>query len=183
MSPNLCIAVSAPTLRALLDFHSEQNSEIDPAGLADLAIREWLQRQREQTRPAGQRGYFWKALFMPEGTRLRASNHSATRYAAIVGDDLVYNAMTMSPNQFVQMTLGSSRNAWDVIQVQLPGERDWKPALRLRHALEAQARRSANKAAAPPQAQPAERLLAPQLRQDAKERRTTYRRAEDLLLD
>jgi len=183
MSSNICIAVSPPTLRALLDFHSEQNGEIDPADLADLAICEWLQRQREQTRPPGQRGYFWKALFMPEGTRLRAANHSATRYATIVGDDLVYNAMTMSPNQFVQMTLGSARSAWDVIQVQLPGEREWKPARRLRHALEAQARRSANKVAAPPQEQPAESLLAPQLRQGAEERRKAHRRAEDLLLD
>ena len=42
MTPNLCIAVSASTLRALLDFQSEHDNEIDPADLADLAIRDWL---------------------------------------------------------------------------------------------------------------------------------------------
>lgn len=211
MAPNLSIAISASTLRALLEFQSEQESEVDPAGLADLAIRDWLQRQRELAKPAGQRGYFWKLLFLPEGTRLRISSHVATRYAAIVGDDFVHDGMAMSPNQFAQMTLGSTRSAWHAIRVQLPGEREWKLALRLRYAAEAQARHCTNRPAATaatpsttpvpasaaalakspsaglaaPKAPalPAEVLYVPHLRPDAEERRRSYRRAEDLLLD
>lgn len=194
MTPNLCIAVSASTLRAMLDFQSEHDNEIDPADLADLAIRDWLHQQRELAKPAGQRGYFWKKLFLPDGTRLRVSNHMTTRYAAVVGDDLVYEAMTTSPNRFAQMTLGSARNAWEVVYIQMPGQREWKLALRLRYALEADARRAAKHPPAPARSQPspppapqravpAGVLPAPQLRPDCEERRKAFRRAEDLLLD
>ncbi|WP_426165752.1 hypothetical protein [Pseudoduganella sp. R-34] len=193
MTPNLCIAISAPTLRALLDFQSEHDQEADPADLADQVIRNWLHYQRELAKTVGQRGYFWKKLFLPDGTRLRVSNHMTTRYAAVVGDDLVYESMTISPNRFAQMTLGSARNAWEVVYVQMPGQREWKLALRLRYALEADERRAANRPATPPSAVapppaaprnlPIATLHAPQLRPDCEERRKAYRRAEDLLLD
>jgi len=198
MSPNVCIAISSKTLRALLDYQEEQETEFDPASLAEFAICDWLAQQRERAKPQGQRGYFWKKLFLPDGTRLRISNHRMTRYAAIVGDDLVHDCMTMSPNRFVQSTLGSARNAWNVVYVQMPGTREWKMAFRLRCEQEAEARRNANRApppkpveaaapaaiaAPPPRSLPESPLLAPKLRPDAKERRLTYRRAEDLLLD
>lgn len=200
MTPKLCIAISTATLGALLDFQSERGKELDPADLAELAIRDWLHRQKELAKPAGQRGYFWKKLFLPEGTRLRVSNYQMTRYAAIVGDDLVYESMTTSPNRFVQMTLGSARNAWEVVYIQMPGQREWKQAFRLRYALEADERRAANRPAtpalaptlAPPRPAPSaapQRTLpagvqhATQLRPGCEERRKTYRRAEDLLLD
>jgi len=198
MEPNVCIAISSKTLRAMLDYQEEQECEFDPASLAEFAIHDWIERQRELARPQGQRGYFWKKLFLPDGTRLRVSNHSITRYAAIVGDDLVYESMTMSPNQFAQATLGSARNAWNVVYVQMPGQREWKMAFRLRCAQETEARNKANRIASPkpaepplaaatmetpPRSLPDGPLLAPRLRPDAEERRHSYRRAEDLLLD
>lgn len=70
-----------------------------------------------------------------------------TRYADIIGDDLVHQGMIMSPNQFVQMSLGSTRSAWHAIRIQMPGCREWTLALRLRHAQEAEARRAAYRAA------------------------------------
>ncbi len=200
MSPtsNVCIAISSKTLRALLEYQEEQECAFDPASLAELAICDWLERQRELAKPKGQRGYFWKKLFLPDGTRLRVSNHRMTRYAAIVGDNLVYESMTTSPNRFVQSTLGPARNAWNVVYVQMPGEHEWKMAFRLRVEQEAEARRNAKRAPTPKPAEPAMRtsateptprslpdgpLLAPKLRPDAEERRRSYRRAEDLLLD
>lgn len=199
MEPNVCIAISSKTLRAMLDYQEEQEHEFDPARLAEFAIQDWLKRQREMAKPQGKRGYFWKKLFLPDGTRLRVSNHSTTRYAAIVGDDLVYESMTMSPNKFVQSTLGSARNAWHVVYVQMPGEREWKMAFRLRCEQEAEAGRGANRAPPPKPIQPPAPaasaalpvarslpdgpLLVPKLRPDAEERRRSYRRAEDLLLD
>ncbi|HEY0587471.1 MAG TPA: hypothetical protein VGD52_15145 [Pseudoduganella sp.] len=198
MTPSLSIAISAHTLRALLEFQSDFDKEADPADLADLAIRDWLHQQRELAKPAGQRGYFWKKLFLPDGTRLRVSNHMITRYAAVVGDDLVFETLLTSPNRFAQMTLGSARNAWEVVYIQMPGQREWKLALRLRQELEADERRPAGGPAklspaapplqawpspAPKRSLPAGALLAPQLRPDCAERRKVYRRAEDLLLD
>lgn len=105
----------------------------------------------------------------------------------------------MSPNQFVKAALGQVRNAWEAIYVQMPGERQWKHATRLRYEAAAQARRAQNRDAAvsaAAEARPAPlqqrlaapglqdgKVLVPQLRPDRAERRCTYRRAEDLLLD
>ena len=197
MTHHLCIPVSVPVLHALLDYQSMFASDMAPAGLAERAITEWLARQRAAILPPQQRGYFWKALFLPEGSRLRISNHALTRYAAIEGDELIYNAMSVSPNQFAQMTVGAARSAWHVIHVQWPGEREWALALRLRQALEAQNRHAACRdaarqaAAAPapapvpaaPYQPPSATLAAASAPFDGLERRKSYRRAEDLLLD
>lgn len=142
MCPRMTIALTLPTLRALLDYHAEQGSDLDPADLADLAIRDWLTRQRCPS------GYWWKTVLLPDGTRLRISSLHRTYYAAIVGAELVYDGHSMSPNQFASACLGTARNAWEAIYAQLPGERDWKQATRLRHAAAAQARRAANRHAA-----------------------------------
>lgn len=79
MTPNVCIAVTPRTLRALMDFQRDHCKENELCQLADLAIHEWLERQLELAKPAGQRGYFWKALFLPEGTRLRIASHGPQR--------------------------------------------------------------------------------------------------------
>ncbi|MTW12427.1 hypothetical protein GM658_17605 [Pseudoduganella eburnea] len=148
MPTNVCIAISSKTLRAMLDFQEEQECEFNPADLAELAICEWLERQRKLAKPQGQRGYFWKKLFLPDGTRLRVSNHRMTRYGAIVGDDLVHDCMTTSPNRFVQSTLGSARNAWNVAYVQMPlPNGSVPPALRTRS--RGAPRRGPRKAAGP----------------------------------
>lgn len=200
MAPNVCIAVTPRTLRALMDFQRDHCKEDELCQLADAAIHEWLERQLELAKPAGQRGYFWKALFLPDGTRLRIASHTATRYAAIVGDDLVYDAMCMSPNQFAQQAIGTVHNAWNSIYIQMPGERAWTQAQRLRRALQEEERlarlprlQPRSQPPVPPIPKPgAERtapalpqgaLLAPQRRHDCVERRHAYRRAEDLLLD
>lgn len=200
MTPTVCIAIAPRTMRALMDFQRDHSKEGELCELADQAINDWLAHQLELAKPAGQRGYFWKALFLPDGTRLRISTHAATRYAAVVGDDLVYNAMCLSPNQFAQQAIGAVHNAWSAIYIQMPGERAWTQAQRLRRALRESERlaslphlprRSQPPAPPPPdvgqpsamRALPRDALLTPQLRYDRVERRHAYRRAEDLLLD
>lgn len=202
MTPTICIAIAPRTLRALMDFQRDHCKEDELSELADRAIDDWLAHQLELAKPKGQRGYFWKALFLPDGTRLRIASHAATRYAAVVGDDLVYNAMCLSPNQFAQQAIGSVRNAWSAIYIQMPGERAWTQAQRLRRA-QRESERIASLPHFRPHSQPPaaptpspvaprpatarplppDVLLAPQLRHDRVERRHAYRRAEDLLLD
>lgn len=141
MCPRVSLAINLATLRALLDYHSESESELDLADLADLAIREWLVRQR------GPQGYLWKTVLLPDGSRLRISSRERAFYATVVGDELVFEGQSMSPNQFATASLGTVRNAWQAIYVQLPGERDWKRATRLRYAAEMEARKLALRAA------------------------------------
>ena len=87
MSPHFSIAISLPTLQALLAYHASHGDAADPSQLADLAIRNWLQRQQEQA-SRGQHGYWWKSLFLPEGSRLRITDHHSSHYATVMGDEL-----------------------------------------------------------------------------------------------
>lgn len=127
------LAITLPTLRALLDYQAAHAPDNDPADLAEQAIRDWLVRQR------GTLGYCWKAVLLPDGSRLRISSLQRAYYATVVGDELIYEGQSMSPNQFATACLGTVRNAWEAIFVQIPGERDWKRATRLRHLAEIQA--------------------------------------------
>lgn len=146
MGARMSLAISLPTLRALLDYCDEQGNELDPADLADVAIREWLEWKRDPVKRPGPNGYQWKTVFLPEGARLRISSQHCVHFATVVGDELIYDNASMSPNQFARASLGTVRNAWEAIFVQLPGERDWKRATRLRFAAAAQAQRIANRA-------------------------------------
>jgi len=142
MSQHVSVTVTLPTLRALLDYQAEKACDQDFSGLVDRAIREWLARQR------GSQGYLWKTVVLPEGSRLRISSLHRAHFATIVGSELLYEGVSMSPNQFARASLGTVRNAWEAILVQLPGELNWTPANRLRFSAEAEARRKAYREAA-----------------------------------
>lgn len=136
MCPRQSVAITLPTLRALLEYHDAHPTEKDLADLADLAIRDWLVRQR------GPLGYFWKGVLLPDGSRLCISSLQRSFYATVVGDELIFEGQSMSPNQFATACLGTVRNAWEAIFVQIPGDRDWKRATRLRYMAEMARRHS-----------------------------------------
>ena len=142
MSQTVSVPVALPTLRALLDYQAEHASEQDFSELVDRIFREWLARQR------GPQGYLWKTVMLPDGSRLRITSLHRAHFATIVGGELIYEGVSMSPNQFARASLGTVRNAWEAILVQLPGECNWTPATRLRYSAEADARRKAYREAA-----------------------------------
>jgi len=147
MNDRVSVEVDLQTLRALLDYQAERESNRSLADLVKIAILEWLQRQCVSNRPVEPKGYFWKTVFLPDGTRLRISGSFGTHYADVVCGELIYDSQPVSPNQFVTASLGNVGNAWKVICVQLPGDSDWTPAIRLRHAAMAHAFRTAKRKA------------------------------------
>lgn len=82
-------------------------------------------------RLASGRGYFWKALFLPEGTRLRIFMRGGGQ-AEVIGNQLLYEGLPTSPNQFLRLFRGIPRNAWEELCIRLPGERNWRRAKELR---------------------------------------------------
>jgi hypothetical protein len=109
-------------------FYGEQSRK----NLCDL-IYNWT----KGTRLPGQvtlsmRGYQWKRLFLPEGTRLRATYRGVALYAQVEGESIMHDGVAVSPSQLANASGCGSRNAWRVIWVQLPGETDWTPAARFR---------------------------------------------------
>ncbi|MBB3121992.1 hypothetical protein [Pseudoduganella violacea] len=97
------------------------------------ALRQWMEIQSADT--AEERGYQWKCLFLPAGSRLRMQYAGQWFYAEVRGDELLFEGQPVSPRGMTQMIAGDGRNAWRDLWVRLPGEKNWSRALLLRRDL------------------------------------------------
>ncbi|WP_254504547.1 hypothetical protein [Duganella vulcania] len=70
-------------------------------------------------------GYQWKQVFLPAGTRLRASFGSQPYFATVVGAEIKYEGHAVSPSCFVNLHGSGNRNAWKAIWLRLPGTSEW----------------------------------------------------------
>lgn len=131
MNPLLALPVSPHTMLALLRYMQDTNIDLGPADIADEAVMTWLDARRDEAARAARpvlRGYQWKCLFLPEGTRLRIWCRSEHGHAEVVGDKLMFRGRPVSPNQFVAACSDTVRNAWVEISVLMPVETAWKLA-------------------------------------------------------
>ena len=130
------LQIPTPILRELLNFLHSQNSDLDPSEAATQAIRAWLDDMRRKVlmdKDQEPDGYFWKNVFLPNGTRIQfVGKASSLGFAHIVGGQFVYKGVPMSPNQYAALASESTRNAWRDLTVRLPGEPRPKPAFILR---------------------------------------------------
>ena len=101
------------------------------------AINLWIERERAAALPT--RGYQWKMLFLPTGTRVRMQYDETWHSAEVVGDDLMYQGRPVSPHQLTQEVAGDGRNAWRDLWIRFPGERNWACAAQLRARLQKRA--------------------------------------------
>ncbi|MBB3117690.1 hypothetical protein [Pseudoduganella violacea] len=131
MPIQLTLNIDTATLQDLLAYLEETASGQEPAEAAVHALRYWLAEVRKQApspdAPA-LRGYQWKSLFLPDGSRLRMYCQHEYGYARVVGDQLMYHGRALTPNQFVAACSGGTRNAWRDVSVNFPGEKTWKLA-------------------------------------------------------
>ncbi len=116
-----------------------------------------------QARPAtasGGAGYQWKQVFLPEGTRLRASFGGRCYFAQVEGGEIKYGEHAMSPSRFANLQGSGNRNAWKAIWLCLPGSEEWLLADVCRSARQAAIARligDGAPAGRPPQARKGER--------------------------
>ena len=97
------------------------------------AIRNYIdpppvQPQPQTAAPAGQQselGYQWKEVFLPEGTRLRATFGKKPWYATVQGAEIKYGEHAVSPSCFANLYGSGNRNAWKAIWLRLPGSDAW----------------------------------------------------------
>jgi hypothetical protein len=193
MFPRASLPVPPDTLCSFLNYLSLHQRLEALDEIVGEALHAWLSKAQAdgfRQRPATIRGYQWKELFLPDGTRLRSRNDERFLYAAVEGDDIRFEGRALSPNQFNSAVPGVTRSAWRDIYLLFPGEREWKRAIDCRRELAAYARRPAPLPPLQPGAQmqlhktpmrPAR--PAPPPPWDGIERRTGYRRQQDLLLD
>jgi len=126
--------IPQPTLLELQDFLYRNRSTFSPAEAVAAAVKQWIASERAAVQPA--RGYQWKKLFLPAGTRVRMQCGAEWHYADVVGDLLLYGACPLSPHQLAIAIAGPGRNAWRELWLLRPGDRFWIQADRLRRQLE-----------------------------------------------
>ena len=79
----------------------------------------------QQPTTVSEAGYQWKQVFLPEGTRLRASFGRQSYFATVVGMEIKYDGHAVSPSCFANLHGSGNRNAWKAVWLRLPGSNEW----------------------------------------------------------
>lgn len=134
--------VKPPTiaLERLATFLRETGNTMAPSEAAAQAIEHWICAAAVErcANPMPTRGYRWKSVFLPHGSELRASFDERSHYARVEQDAIMFEGRSVSPHQMTRSIAGAGRNAWKVLWVRLPGERQWKSAGQMRRECERQ---------------------------------------------
>nr|WP_207393474.1 hypothetical protein [Duganella aceris] len=80
---------------------------------------------QEQAVAPSESGYQWKEVFLPEGTRLRASFDRKQYFAVVAGTEIKYGEHAISPSCFANLFGCGNRNAWKAVWLRLPGSTEW----------------------------------------------------------
>ena len=112
----------------LMETHPNLRPEVF---VADL-VKRWLALDAERLalRKNGPpiRGFQWKSLFLPDGTRLRTTWRHATEFAKVTGDHIVSDeGVRLTPSQFANRH-ANGRNAWRHVWLRFPGDDYWSRA-------------------------------------------------------
>ena len=121
----------------LEEFLRKSGSTLSLTEALVAAVKLWIEREKASAQPS--RGYQWKMLFLPEGTRVRMQYEEDWHSAEVVGDDLMYRGRPVSPHQLTQAVAGDGRNAWRDLWIRFPGEKNWACAAQLRARLQKRA--------------------------------------------
>lgn len=131
----VCIPIPTEVFAGLIDFLREEGSDRDPVKAVEDAIDYWIDnaswKQEDllpeifQVPPRHQRGYIWKEVFLPHGTRLRMRYKRQDHYAKVEGDEILYQGEPVSPSEFAFRVTKTSRNAWRDIWIKRPDDSKW----------------------------------------------------------
>jgi hypothetical protein len=91
------------------------------------AIDNYIKAPANPAQPAApsEAGYQWKQVFLPEGTRLRASFGKQPYYATVEANQINYGGHAVSPSCFANLHGSGNRNAWKAIWLRFPGSDEW----------------------------------------------------------
>lgn len=136
MFARLTVEVPQALLLELLEYLKTRKDQCNVDRAATDALRSWLLAQTGKA-PVGpdMRGYQWKMLFLPEGTCLQSWSYGEHNYARVVGDEIIHDGRSVTPNQFARSFARTQRNAWRDLYVKRPGDKNWQLASRLRKQL------------------------------------------------
>ena len=211
MKSTMTLQVDTDTLLRLITQLKLRGGTQDVSAVVNDAIELWMQEQsklNKRCNPASVRGYQWKTLFLPEGTQLRSWSYGDHNYASVIGDEIIHQGQSVSPNEFAQSFARTTRNAWTDLSVRRPEDQHFIPADRFRRELAQQAKAQAHVPGAaatladtsvgalltalqaqvkaslpPPRVEPAPRNVTPGAGWDLPERRKFRYRLEDVAFE
>lgn len=70
-------------------------------------------------------GYQWKQVFLPHGTRLRASFGRQPYFATVENSEIKCDGQSVSPSAFANLRGSGNRNAWKAVWLRFPGSAQW----------------------------------------------------------
>ncbi len=126
-----------------LEFHlMDTRPGVKPDAFVTELVQRWLaiEMDRLATLRNGRatRGFQWKNVFLPDGTKLRTSYRRSNEFAKVVGDRMLSDTgESLTPSLFAnRQTTG--RNAWRFVWLRFPGDDYWIRAADCRTRVEAQ---------------------------------------------
>jgi hypothetical protein len=127
------IPVPLQVFHDLCEHREKSGCKTELHEMAGQAIEQWLARQHQQAGTdrmprRALHGYQWKRLFLPDGTVLRSAFKGESYLGRIERGKILHNGRVHSPSEFANAAGSVGRNAWQVIWLLFPGERDWKLA-------------------------------------------------------
>ena len=138
----ISVPIPARLFLKLAEFLRDQGSDRDPVKAVADAVDYWIDNaswKQKDLMPEifdQQKGYRWKALFLPHGTIVRMKYKGEFHYAKVDGDRITFKGQSVSPSEFANGVTGTSRNAWRDIEIRRPGDETWHLADNLRPRLE-----------------------------------------------
>lgn len=135
MKSTVAMQVDADVMLRLISHLKVRGGAQDVTEAINSAINLWLREQAQLPTgcdPASMRGYQWKSLFLPEGTEIRSWSYGEHNYARVVGDEIIHQGKSVTPNEFAQSFARSMRNAWKDLSIRRPEDKQFKMAHRLR---------------------------------------------------
>ncbi len=139
------VPVPISSFLGLVDFLKEQGSKRDPVQTVETAIEYWIDNaswKQEDLMPeifTKDRGYRWKRVFLPHGTRIRMRYKGKYYYAQVQEDEIIYEGRAISPSELANNVTNSSRNAWRDLEIRRPEDDEWYSADDLRSGVSPQA--------------------------------------------
>ncbi len=128
-----------------LEFHlMDTRPGSNPEAFIIELVQRWLAMDMERLAlrrngPA-MRGFQWKNVFLPDGTRMRTSYHGTSEFAKVVDDRILSDdGESLTPSQFTNRH-AKGRNAWRFIWLRFPGDAYWVRAIDCRARSEQQLR-------------------------------------------
>jgi hypothetical protein len=117
-----------------LEFHlMDTRPGVKPDAFVTELVQHWLAIDMERValrRNGGaMRGFQWKNVFLPEGTRLRTSYQQVIEFARVVGDRILSDEGESLTPSLLANHHAKGRNAWRLVWLRFPGNDYWVRAI------------------------------------------------------